>query len=245
MRSARRLQGMLTEVKACPLDDVPPRKPWAPLGALGRAVRRRRGRVRDLDGRTPPAPPGVPRASVRQAPRRGGRAMPEQIVVDVEGHQLTLTNLEQGAVSRDGLHQGRGDRLLHADRAGAAAAPGRPPLTVKRYPNGVDGHVLLREERLSRGTPDWVRTVTLPVPGSTKNRETIDYIVVERPGHARAAGEPGGAGAARAAVARAAACAQAAHRPDRVRPRPGPAGDDRRVLRGGAAAARHCSRPTG
>ncbi|MDT4900794.1 MAG: bifunctional non-ous end joining protein LigD, partial [Pseudonocardiales bacterium] len=52
------------------------------------------------------------------------------------------------------------------------------PLTVKRYPNGVDGAFFF-EKNAPRGTPDWVRTVTLPVPGSTKNRETIDYVIVE------------------------------------------------------------------
>jgi bifunctional non-homologous end joining protein LigD len=35
------------------------------------------------------------------------------------------------------------------------------------------------EKNVSRGTPTWVRTVRLPAPGSTKNRETIDYVVVE------------------------------------------------------------------
>jgi bifunctional non-homologous end joining protein LigD len=35
------------------------------------------------------------------------------------------------------------------------------------------------DKNAARGTPDWVRTVTLPVPGSTKNRDTIDYVVVE------------------------------------------------------------------
>ncbi|PZS27187.1 MAG: ATP-dependent DNA ligase, partial [Pseudonocardiales bacterium] len=52
------------------------------------------------------------------------------------------------------------------------------PLTVKRYPNGVDEKFFF-EKNAARGTPDWVRTVTLPVPGSTKNRETIDYVIVE------------------------------------------------------------------
>ena len=52
------------------------------------------------------------------------------------------------------------------------------PLTVKRYPNGVDAQFFF-EKNASKGTPDWVRTVTLPVPGSTKNRETIDFVVVE------------------------------------------------------------------
>jgi bifunctional non-homologous end joining protein LigD len=52
------------------------------------------------------------------------------------------------------------------------------PLTVKRYPNGVDGAFFF-EKNAPRGTPDWVRTVRLPVPGSTKSRDEIDYIVVE------------------------------------------------------------------
>jgi bifunctional non-homologous end joining protein LigD len=52
------------------------------------------------------------------------------------------------------------------------------PLTVKRYPNGVDGPFFF-EKNASRGTPDWVRTERLPAPGSTKNRDEIDYIVVE------------------------------------------------------------------
>ncbi|MBV9593295.1 MAG: non-homologous end-joining DNA ligase, partial [Actinobacteria bacterium] len=52
------------------------------------------------------------------------------------------------------------------------------PLTVKRYPNGVDAPFFF-EKNAARGTPDWVRTVSLPVPGSTKDRETIDYVVVE------------------------------------------------------------------
>ncbi len=52
------------------------------------------------------------------------------------------------------------------------------PLTRKRYPNGVDGPFFF-EKNAPRGTPDWVRTVRLPAPGSTKNRDEIDYIVVD------------------------------------------------------------------
>jgi bifunctional non-homologous end joining protein LigD len=51
-------------------------------------------------------------------------------------------------------------------------------LTIKRYPNGVDEKFFF-EKNAARGTPSWVRTVTLPAPGSTKNRDTIDYVVVE------------------------------------------------------------------
>jgi bifunctional non-homologous end joining protein LigD len=52
------------------------------------------------------------------------------------------------------------------------------PLTVKRYPNGVDS-AFFYEKNAARGTPDWVRTVSLPVPGSTKDRDRIDYVVVD------------------------------------------------------------------
>jgi bifunctional non-homologous end joining protein LigD len=35
------------------------------------------------------------------------------------------------------------------------------------------------EKNAPGGTPDWVRLETLPVPGSTKSRETIDFVVVD------------------------------------------------------------------
>ncbi len=35
------------------------------------------------------------------------------------------------------------------------------------------------EKNAARGTPDWIRTVSLPVPGSTMNRERIDFVIVE------------------------------------------------------------------
>jgi bifunctional non-homologous end joining protein LigD len=51
-------------------------------------------------------------------------------------------------------------------------------VTRKRYPNGVQGEVFF-EKNAPRGTPDWVRTVDLPSPGSTKNRDTISYVVID------------------------------------------------------------------
>jgi bifunctional non-homologous end joining protein LigD len=51
-------------------------------------------------------------------------------------------------------------------------------LTRKRYPDGVEGQVFF-EKNAPRGTPEWVRTVNLPSPGSSKNRETIDYAIVD------------------------------------------------------------------
>ena len=51
----------------------------------------------------------------------------------------------QGHVPRGGLHQGAGDRLLHAHRAGRAAAPARPAADAQALPERGRGPVLLRE----------------------------------------------------------------------------------------------------
>ena len=115
------------------------------------------------------------------------------------------------------------------------------PLTIKRYPNGVDA-AFFYEKNAARGTPDWIRTVSLPVPGSTKDRERIDYIIVEEladPGLGR---QPGRPRTARAPVAG-----------DRRRDEPqtdlivfdldpGPPADDRRMPRGRPGPARRARR---
>jgi len=51
-------------------------------------------------------------------------------------------------------------------------------VTRIRFPNGVDGMNFF-EKNKPAGTPPWVRLETLPVPGSTKSRETIDFVVVD------------------------------------------------------------------
>ena len=103
---------------------------------------------------------------------------PDKVLVDVEGHTLTLTNLQKVLYPEVGFTKGqvidyytRVAPLLLPHLAGRA-------LTMKRYPNGVDGHFFFEKNSPSH-RPDWVRTVTLPAPGSTKKRETIDYTVVD------------------------------------------------------------------
>jgi bifunctional non-homologous end joining protein LigD len=102
----------------------------------------------------------------------------QKVTVDVDGHRLTLSNLDKVLYPEAGFT--KGEVIDYYTRIAPVLLPhlADRPLTVKRYPNGVDDHFFF-EKNASRGTPSWVRTVTLPVPGSTKNRETIDYIVVE------------------------------------------------------------------
>jgi len=104
--------------------------------------------------------------------------MAERITVDVEGRHLSLSNLDKVLYPETGFT--KGEVIDYYTRIAPVLLPhlADRPLTVKRYPNGVDAAFFF-EKNAPRGTPSWVRTVTLPVPGSTMNRETIDFVVVE------------------------------------------------------------------
>ncbi|MCW2572376.1 MAG: ATP-dependent ligase [Frankiales bacterium] len=101
-----------------------------------------------------------------------------KVVVDVEGQQVALTNLEKVLYPAVGFTKGQ--VIDYYTRIAPVLLPhlaGRA-LTRKRYPDGVDGMVFF-EKNAPRGTPEWVHTETLPSPGSTKQRDTIDYVIVD------------------------------------------------------------------
>jgi bifunctional non-homologous end joining protein LigD len=108
----------------------------------------------------------------------GDVASSDRVTVDVAGRKLTLSNL--GKVLYPEVGFTKGEVIDYYTRIAPVLLPhlANRPLTVKRYPNGVDAPFFY-EKNASRGTPDWVRTVNLPVPGSTMNRERIDYVIVE------------------------------------------------------------------
>jgi bifunctional non-homologous end joining protein LigD len=97
--------------------------------------------------------------------------------VTLEVRTLTLTNLDK-QLYPDGFV--KGEVIDYYTRVAPVMLPhlaGRPA-TFVRFPNGTDGHSFF-EKNAARGRPDWVRTVRLPAPGSTKDREMIDYAVVD------------------------------------------------------------------
>lgn len=101
-----------------------------------------------------------------------------KVVVDVDGQRVALTNLEKVLYPAVGFTKAQ--VVDYYTRIAPVLLPhlrGRA-LTRKRYPDGVDGPVFF-EKNAPRGTPAWVRTERLPSPGSSKNRETIDYVVVD------------------------------------------------------------------
>jgi bifunctional non-homologous end joining protein LigD len=104
--------------------------------------------------------------------------MAEGVTVEVDGRQLTLTNLAKVLYPQTGF--AKGEVIDYYSRIAPVLLPhlADRPLTVKRYPNGVDGPFFF-EKNAARGTPSWVRTETIEVPGSTMNRDTIDFVVVD------------------------------------------------------------------
>jgi hypothetical protein len=148
------------------------------------------------------------------------------------GRQVVLSNLDKVLYpGPSGSPRGRCSTTTRASRRCCCrTSPGRA-LTRKRYPDGVEGQVFF-EKNAPRGTPSGCGTVTLPTPGSSKGRETIDFVVVDDL-------------ATLVWTANLASLELHTHmwrvdrepRPRRLRPRPRPAGDDRRVLPGGRPAA--------
>ncbi|GAA0950346.1 non-homologous end-joining DNA ligase [Nonomuraea longicatena] len=98
--------------------------------------------------------------------------------VRVEGRDLVLTNLGKVLYPADGFT--KAEVIDYYTRVAHVLLPhlaGRP-LTAKRYPNGVEGAFFF-EKNAPAHVPGWVRRVTLPVPGSTMDRQTIDFALVE------------------------------------------------------------------
>ncbi len=103
--------------------------------------------------------------------------MSSRVVVDVEGRHVTLSNLEK-VLYPSGFTKGQ--VVDYYTRIAPVLLPhlADRAVTRKRYPDGALGPVFF-EKNAPRGTPDWVRTVVLPSPGSTKDRETIEYVVID------------------------------------------------------------------
>lgn len=102
----------------------------------------------------------------------------QKVTVEVGGRTLALSNLDKVLYPSTGTT--KAEVVDYYTRAAPALLPhlaGRP-LTRKRWPDGVEAESFF-EKNAPRGTPDWVRTVTLPSPGSTRDRDVVTYVVCD------------------------------------------------------------------
>ena len=98
--------------------------------------------------------------------------------LEVDGHRVKLSNLDKVLYPGDGTT--KHEIIQHYVAVHEVMLPqlaGRPT-TRKRWPDGTAKQPFF-EKNVPRGTPSWVRTVTLDSPGSTRNREQVTYPVVE------------------------------------------------------------------
>jgi bifunctional non-homologous end joining protein LigD len=99
----------------------------------------------------------------------------KKAAVVVEGRELELSNLDKVLYPLVGFT--KGELIDWYARIGQVLLPhlrGRP-LTLKRYPNGVEGKHFY-EKRCPGHRPDWVRTARV---WSDRHKGEIDYCVVE------------------------------------------------------------------
>ncbi len=102
----------------------------------------------------------------------------DRLRVDVQGRALDLSNLDKILYPKAGFT--KGEVIDYYTRVAPVLLPHLRDraLTRIRYPNGVESNSFF-EKNAPAATPSWVRVETLPAPGSTKGRETIDYVVAD------------------------------------------------------------------
>ncbi|GAB3067472.1 non-homologous end-joining DNA ligase [Micromonospora schwarzwaldensis] len=102
----------------------------------------------------------------------------DRFKVEVEGRSLELSNLDKVLFPQAGFT--KGEVIDYYTRIAPVLLPHLRDraLTRIRFPNGVDGGSFF-EKNAPAATPGWVRTENLPVPGSSKGRETIDFVVCD------------------------------------------------------------------
>jgi bifunctional non-homologous end joining protein LigD len=102
----------------------------------------------------------------------------DRFVVRIEDREVELSNLDKLMYPAAGFT--KGEVIDYYTRIAPVMLPHLRDraATRIRYPNGVEGAHFF-EKNKPAGTPSWVRLATLPVPGSTKSRETVDFVVVD------------------------------------------------------------------
>lgn len=104
--------------------------------------------------------------------------MADRVRVHIGARELELSNLDKVIYPEVGFT--KGEIIDYYVRVAPAILPHLRdrPLTRIRFPNGVNAPSFF-EKNAPGGTPSWVRRQTLPVPGSSSGRETLDFIVVD------------------------------------------------------------------
>jgi DNA ligase D-like protein (predicted polymerase) len=98
--------------------------------------------------------------------------------VEIDGRQLQVSNLDKVLFPEVGFTKAQViDYYVRIAPVLLPHVAGRP-VTFTRWPDGVEGQKFY-EKNSARHAPQWVRRVTIPSPGSSRGRETLDMVVLE------------------------------------------------------------------
>ena len=102
----------------------------------------------------------------------------EKVAVQVEGRTLTLSNLAKVLYPETGFT--KAEVLSYYQQVAPVLLPhiANRPLTLKRYPDGVDGQAFFAKHAPDH-RPDWIRTVVVHSRSSRARGETVTYLVVD------------------------------------------------------------------
>lgn len=102
--------------------------------------------------------------------------MPKKSQLVVEGTPLAVSNLEKVLYPKTGFT--KGEVIKYYIEISPVLLPHLKdrPITLKRYPDGVEGFFFY-EKNCPSHRPEWIRTTKVP---SHHKREAIDYCVLEK-----------------------------------------------------------------
>jgi bifunctional non-homologous end joining protein LigD len=98
--------------------------------------------------------------------------------VQIEGRQLEVSNLDKVLFPEVGFTKAQ--VIDYYVRIAPVLLPhvAHRPVTFTRWPSGVEGKAFF-EKNSARHAPEWVRSVVVPSPGSSRGRETLDMVLLQ------------------------------------------------------------------
>jgi bifunctional non-homologous end joining protein LigD len=98
--------------------------------------------------------------------------------VEVEGRRIVLRNLDKVLYPAEGT--AKAQVIDYYARVAAVLLPhlADRPVSRFRWPDGVAASMFVEKE-VPRGTPDWVRRVTVDSPGSSRGHDRVTYPLVD------------------------------------------------------------------
>jgi bifunctional non-homologous end joining protein LigD len=121
-----------------------------------------------LEGPPPPRP---------DAPLQIGEGRGQRVAAQVGGRELTLSNLDKVLYPAAGFTKRQVIEYYAAIAPTLLAHVAGRPLTVVRYPDGVDGKAFFQKQSPAH-RPPWVATVAVASPGSRRH-ELIEYTLAD------------------------------------------------------------------